>query len=68
MEARVSTENWHEERERLVVKLQGLKSGQNTRFDGDRTGPMRYENTDQAIDRITARLAKLDARLGTPSA
>jgi hypothetical protein len=62
----VSTENWHEERERLVVQLERLKSGQSTHFD--RTGQLRYETTDQAVDRITARLAKLDARLGTPSA
>lgn len=62
----MNTENWHEERERLVVQLERLKSGESTHFD--RAGQLRYETTDQAVDRITARLAKLDGRLGTPSA
>jgi len=64
----VNTENWHQERERLVVQLQCLKSGKTTHFDEDRTGQLRYETTDQAIDRVTARLAELDARLGTARA
>ena len=65
---RVNTENWHEERERLVVQLERLKTGKTTHFDEDRTGQLRYETTDQAIDRVTARLAELGVRLGTPSA
>jgi len=64
----VDTENWHEERERLVAQLERLKTGRTTHFDEDRTGQLRYETTDQAIDRITARPAELDARLGTPNA
>ena len=64
----MNTENWHEERERLVVQLERLKSGGSAHFDEDRAGQVRYETTDQAIDRVTDRLAKLDARLGTPSA
>ena len=61
----VSTENWHEERERLVRKLELMEAGKSAHVGEDRSGALRYETTDQIIDRVKARLAELDARLGT---
>jgi hypothetical protein len=39
---RGNTENWHEERDRLVVQLERLRIGKLTHFDEDRTGQLRY--------------------------
>jgi hypothetical protein len=59
----VSTENWHEERKRLLTMLERLEGGKSTHFDEDETGQLRHETTDQAIERVKLRLAELDARL-----
>ena len=60
----MSSENWHEERIRLTAQLKALVSGGTTHFDKDETGQRDQETTGQAIDRIRARLAELEGRLG----
>jgi hypothetical protein len=64
----VSTENWHEERERLALKLERMEAGKSAQVDEDRSGALRYETTDQIIDRVKARLAELNTRLGARNA
>jgi len=64
----VNTENWHEERERLALKLEQMEAGKSAQVDEDRSGALRYETTDQIIDRVRARLAELDNRLGADNA
>ena len=65
MEAVVSAESWHEERDRLVQLLEGIESGRITHFDEDDTGQLRRETTVQQVDRLKRRVAELDTRLGS---
>jgi hypothetical protein len=59
----VSTENWAEERERLVRLLEGIEAGKVTHVDQDGLHQLRATN-EQNVAALRARLAELNARLG----
>jgi hypothetical protein len=59
----VSTENWHEERDRLVRLIQGIESGRITHIDEDDLRELQATSSDN-IATLKLRLAKLNARLG----
>lgn len=59
----VSAENWHEERERLVLLLEAIKSGKITHIDEEDLRQLQATNAEN-IAAIEQRLAKLNARLG----
>jgi hypothetical protein len=62
MEARV-TENWHEERDRLVELLKGIESGKVTHIDEDELRQLQATNPEN-VAVLIERLAQLNARLG----
>jgi hypothetical protein len=64
MEAAVSAENWHEERDRLVKLVAAIESGQITRLDEGDPGKILIETATQRLDRLKRRVAELDSRLG----
>ena len=66
MEAVVSAENWHQERDRLVQLLQAIKSGKITHIDEDGLRQLQATNAEN-IALLKERLAKLNARLGDNS-
>ena len=59
----MSGENWHEERDRLVLLLAGIRSGQltNTEENELRQAEMAIKDT---VAMLEERLATLNARLG----
>jgi hypothetical protein len=58
----VSSENWHEERDRLVQLLEGIESGKITHIDeADLRQPQATNPENVAL--LKERLAKLNARL-----
>ena len=59
----MSTENWTEERERLVRLLEGIEAGKVTHVDQDGLHQLRATN-EQNVAALRARLAELNARLG----
>jgi hypothetical protein len=59
----VSAENWHEERDRLVQLLQGIKSGDVTHIDSEDFRQLQA-TTPENIALLEERLAQLNARLG----
>ena len=63
MEAIVSAENWHEERDRLVRLLKGIESGNITHIDEEDLRQLQATNPEN-IAILKERLAKLNARLG----
>lgn len=63
MEAIVSTENWHEERDRLVQLLEGIDSGKVTHIDAAGLRELQATNPEN-IALLRARLARLNALLG----
>ena len=63
MEAVVSAENWHEERDRLVLLLEAVESGKVTHIDEDDLRQLQATNLEN-IASLKERLAKLNARLG----
>ena len=63
MESSVSTENWTDERERLVKLLEGIKSGTVTHVDEDDLRQLQATNQEN-IAALRARLAELNSRLG----
>jgi hypothetical protein len=63
LEAALSTENWTEERERLVRLLEGIESGRITHVDEDDRRQLQATN-DENIAALRARLAELNTRLG----
>lgn len=63
MEAIVSAENWHEERDRLVQLIQAIESGKITHIDEDDLRQLQATNPEN-IAVLKERLAKLNARLG----
>lgn len=67
LEAVVSAENWHEERDRLVQLLEGIESGKITHIDEDDLQPLQATSSEN-IALLKARLAKLNARLGDDNA
>jgi hypothetical protein len=58
----VSTENWVEERDRLVKLLEAIEAGHITHVDQAGTGQLRPTN-DINVAALRARLAKLNTRL-----
>jgi hypothetical protein len=63
LDAVVSAENWHEERDRLVRLLKAIKSGNVTYIDEEDLRQLQATNPDN-IAALEDRLAKLNARLG----
>ena len=63
MEAIVSAENWHEERDRLVKLLEGIETGKITHIDENDLRQLQATN-EENIALLKERLAKLNARLG----
>jgi len=63
MEAVMSAENWHEERDRLVRLLKAIESGKITHIDEEDLRQLQATNPDN-IAALKRRLADLNARLG----
>jgi hypothetical protein len=63
MEAKVSAENWHEERDRLVQLLKGIESGEITHIDEEDLRQLQATSPEN-VAVLKKRLAKLNARLG----
>ena len=63
MEANVSAENWHEERDRLVRLLKAIESGKVTHIDEDGERQLQATNPENVVA-LRKRLAELNARLG----
>lgn len=59
----MSTENWTEERERLVRLLEGIETGKVTHVDQNGLNQLRPTN-EKNIAALRARLEELNARLG----
>jgi hypothetical protein len=59
----VTTENWSEERERLVRLLAGIESGKITHVDEEDLRQLQPKNP-QNIAALKERLAELNSRLG----
>jgi hypothetical protein len=57
------SENWHEERDRLVALLAGIEMGTVTHVD---QGPLRHlvPSNPHNVAKLRGRLAQLNARLG----
>jgi hypothetical protein len=62
MEAMVSAENWHEERDRLVQLLEGIESGSITHIDEADLRELQATSPEN-IAVLKRRLAQLNARL-----
>lgn len=67
MEAIVSAENWHEERDRLVQLIRAIESGKITHIDEDDLRQLQATNPEN-VAVLKERLAKLNARLGDDKA
>jgi len=63
VEALVSAENWHQERDRLVRLLKAIKSGKITHIDEVDLRELQAANPEN-IAALEERLARLNARLG----
>lgn len=63
MEAVVSAENWHEERDRLLELLKAIDSGDITHIDEDGLRELQATNAEN-VALLKERLANLNARLG----
>ena len=59
----VSSENWHEERDRLLKLIRGIEAGTITHVDEEDLRQLQATNPEN-IAALKARLADLDARLG----
>lgn len=59
----MNTENWHEERDRLVQLLEGIKSGRITHIDEDDLRELQATSPEN-VALLKGRLAQLNARLG----
>ena len=63
----MGVENWHEERDRLVQILEGIKLGKVTHVDEEHLTQLQATNP-KNIEMLKDRLAKLNARLGEDEA
>jgi hypothetical protein len=63
VEANVSAENWHEERDRLVRLLKAIEAGKVTHIDEDGERQLQATNPENIVA-LRERLAELNARLG----
>jgi hypothetical protein len=59
----VGTENWHEERDRLVRLLQAIEAGSITHVDEEDLRQLQATNPEN-VALLRKRLAQLNARLG----
>jgi hypothetical protein len=59
----VSSENWHEERDRLVRLIEAVEKGDVTHIDQAQLRQLQSTNL-QNVAMLKNRLAKLNARLG----
>ena len=59
----VVTENWHEERDRLIKLLEGIESGKITHIDEKGLRQLQATNPEN-VAMLRERLAKLNDRLG----
>jgi len=66
-EAMVSSENWHEERDRLVQLLKGIESGIVKHIAEDDRRQLQATRPEDIVI-LRKRLAQLNARLGDPQA
>ena len=57
------SENWHEERDRLVKLLKGMESGKVTHIHEDELAQLQLAGP-KNIAAVKDRLAQLDARIG----
>ena len=57
------SENWHEERDRLVQLLDGIESGKITHVDEENLRELQATSLEN-VALLKKRLAKLNARLG----
>ena len=62
MEAIVTAESWHEERDRLIQLLRAIESGKITHIDEDDLRQLQATNPEN-VALLKERLAKLNARL-----
>ena len=60
----MSSENWADERERLVAVLRDYESGRITQFDQVHTGQRDGASPAEHIESVKRRIVSLDARLG----
>jgi hypothetical protein len=58
----MSSENWHEERDRLVELLQAIESGKITHVDQEHLSQLQATNPEN-VQMLRERLAELNARL-----
>ena len=63
----MSAENWHEERDRLVLLIEGIESGKITHIDEADLRQLQVTNPEN-VALLKARLAKLNGRLGDRNA
>lgn len=63
----MNTENWHEERDRLLQLLQGIESGKITHIDEDNLRELQATSPEN-IAVLKKRLAQLNSRLGDDKA
>jgi hypothetical protein len=63
VEADLSAENWHEERDRIVRLLEAVESGKITHIDQDELRELQAI-TPINVEMLKDRLAALNARLG----
>lgn len=63
----MSTENWHQERDRLIQLLRGIESGKITHIDHDDLRELQATSPEN-IAVLKGRLAELNARLGDDNA
>ena len=59
----MSAENWHEERDRLVQRLDAIEAGDVSHIDQDHLRQLQATNP-KNVAMLRDRLAKLNARLG----
>ena len=62
-QSKVSSENWHEERDRLVRLLKAIETGKASHIDEDGLRELQAINPEN-IAALKKRLADLNARLG----
>lgn len=63
----MSTENWHQERDRLIQLLAAIDAGEITRIDEPDLRELQAVNPEN-VALLRARLAKLNGRLGDSQA
>lgn len=63
----MSTENWHEERDRLAKLIEGVEAGTITHVDERDLRQLQATNVDN-VEALKSRLAELNARLGPKGA